>query len=48
MLPRQHHRRMEMKMFLTRRLHLTRYFRLHPQVLDTPLPAPVFVFGLGR
>lgn len=40
--------RMEMKMFLTRRLQLNEYYKQHPEVLQTKLSAPVFVFGLGR
>lgn len=40
--------RMEMKMLLLRRLQAVDYGKRFPQVFDTPLKAPVFVFGLGR
>ena len=40
--------RMEMKMFLLRRLQSRDYLKRFPQVTDTALNAPVFVFGLGR
>ena len=40
--------RMEMKMFLTRRLMLNKYLKQYPAILDTKLKSPVFVFGLGR